>query len=281
MARSRRWRPHGLGLGKGSKRQLPALARWRITTTILSVGLLPAQLLQRAKNPPGEQLSHLGFARGPQSFTSNRAIAKVCTFNDPRTAQQRSAPPAQPPQAPAAQAQLPFQLRAGLPGSEAPPAHKGDAVAALGLPPDSGVATTIRDPLLRQGGEAASKKVARDTGSTPVVGSIEQQSWGLSIRAQQRASFCFMPRRAGWPDVAKGLQTQASEQGAAPLRQSSVGHQPQAGHIGARFLLNTEVGYLGRTAGSGSQSAPRASWGGPAAAPAPGHHWARFTQRGM
>jgi hypothetical protein len=33
----------------------------------------------------------------------------------------------------------------------------------------------------------------RETGSTPVVGSSKNSTWGSWIRVQARASFCFIP----------------------------------------------------------------------------------------
>jgi len=123
------------------------------------LGCAGRKLLQAGQNPPGETASRTWASPPAASFTGqNRADRqRCCSQNDRATAQSKAVqpPPAQPPQLRPAQAHSRFSS-AGWPrlSTRRPlPAQGAEAVAsARALHQISGVATTIVDPLLRQGG---------------------------------------------------------------------------------------------------------------------------------
>jgi len=209
-----------------------------------------------------------GLRPGRIVSPADRADAKGLHVNDRATRSSGSKPPpAQPPAAPAGSGPAPFQLSRACPGSRGAPAatRAMRGWAALGLT-RSGVATTICDPLLRQGWIEHVPEVAarhRDHSSGGVHRAAT--SFGVCrIRAQQRASFCFIATgELAGQTIAKGLQEPRRLSREPRRSRQSFWWAPAAGRHIAQVLLNTEVGVRRELLGvkvANSLTGP--SWGG-------------------
>ncbi len=221
MARSERWRRTARrAWGKGSSGSSPAWRRWRITTTFSRVGLLWRS--SSSGNPCRRNSSRTWASPAAASLTiTSSRSPKVCTST---IAPPRSSGSAAAGAAPCSSSRLRPSSRfssAGLPRLSRRPCCTRAMRWQRSASTRSGVATTIVTPSSARV-VSTSQKSRRDTGSTPVVGSSSSSNRGLSIRAQQRASFCFMPPESWLASrSAKGSRPRRRSRGPRRSRQSS------------------------------------------------------------